>query len=466
MSKRLRVAVCDTPKKVELALSKKLVDLGYDVVYAGPLRDAGRNDTSARTRSALADADVWLTKWSFCLKGPNMIFNEVQPRLGLITMSVGTDHIDTSAIENMGLRLENCPAFCSKSVAEHALALAMRGLYSESVLPPLSAGKVIFNNFSDEFAEQAVAQILMRVRQMDQSMIRAKEYDYNRHDAPWNNDELRAARIGIIGRERSAVKLVRMLRLGFNCEMFGHDTSDGVAAYDVKYMSPVEVFDRSDYVFVCDNAYRGIYRNDGANASLPATVDSQGLEEPDRKFSDSKVAVMGTGRIGSILAKMARLGFNCSVSAYSTTQKKELTSIDIHYSSSVESTIAGAGFIFIALPLTVHTERLLGGEQIAQLPPYKAPVLVNVTRDEIVESESLFDCISRGMVMVYATDVLPKDKVLWSKEEPDDLTKKFVQHTSVVATPHEGDASKWSLERLLPEVKEKLTGFERGDWDG
>lgn len=465
MSKRLKAAVCDTPKKMELALSKKLVELGYDVVYAGPLRDIGKNDTSARTRSALADADVWLTKWSFCLKGPNMIFNEVRPRLGLITMSVGTDHMDTSAIENMGLRLENCPAFCSNSVAEHALALAMRGLYSESVLPPLSAGKVIFNNFSDEFAEQAVAQILMRVRQMDQSMERAKKYDYNRHDAPWKNEELRAAKIGIIGGDRSAVKLVRMLRLGFNCELFGHDTSDGVAAYDVRFMSPLEVFDRSDYVFFCDNAYGEIHRKDSAEHGKvyqSNILDSQKLEEPDRRFSDSKVAILGTGRIGSILAKMARLGFNCSVSAYSTTQRKELTSIDVHYSSSVESTIAGADFIFIALPLTVHTERLLGGEQISQLPPYKAPVLVNVTRDEIVESESLFDCISRGMVMVYATDVLPKDKVLWMKEEPDDLTKKFVQHTSVVATPHEGDASIWSLMRLLEEVKDKMLLFEGG----
>lgn len=453
MTEKRKVAIYDTPEKVGRTLSKAFEKAGYEVLFNGPL---GKD-------TARPDADVWLTKWSFLLKGENMILKDVHPKKGLITLSVGTDHIDTSAIKELGLRIENCPTFCSNSVAEHALALAMRGLYSKSILPSLSEGKVVFANFSDEYAEQAVAQMLMRVRQMDQSLERAKKYDYARHDIPWDNEELKAARIGIIGGDRSAVKLVRMLRLGFNCKLFGHDTSDGVGAYDVDYMSPVEVFDRSDYVFICSDRYGDIYRKGTVKHGevyLTNTLNSLGLEEPDRRFSDSKVAVLGTGRIGSILAKMTRLGFNCGVSAYSTTPKKELTTIDINYSSSVESAIAGADFIFISLPLTVHTEKLLGGEQLSELPPYKAPVLINVTRDEIVESESLFDCISRGMVMAYATDVLPKDKVLWRGEQPDDMTRKFVRHTSVVATPHEGDASRWSLERLAAEALEKMSAFE------
>ena len=165
MTKRRKVAIYDAPQKVGHALSKKLGQAGYEVLYNGPLS----KDT------ARADADVWLTKWSFLLKGKNMILKDIHPRLGLITLSVGTDHIDTSAIEELGLRLENCPPSCSNSVAEHALALAMRGLYNQSILPPLSEGKVVFTNFSDEFAEQAIAQILMRVRQMNQSIERAKK---------------------------------------------------------------------------------------------------------------------------------------------------------------------------------------------------------------------------------------------------------------------------------------------------
>jgi lactate dehydrogenase-like 2-hydroxyacid dehydrogenase len=492
MTKGLRVAVCDTPKKVERTLSRKLQKAGHDVVYAGPLRDMKADDdkrtTSAQTLKLLGEADVWLTKWSFCLRGEEMIFNEVKPRLGIITMSVGTDHMDLQAIEGLEMRVENCPTFCSNSVAEHAMALATRGLYHDShyalsplptgeamstvpsngqteiaqmqghyhdshyALPPLSTGNVAFTNFSDTYAESAVTQMLWRVRQLDESVLRARTYDYDRYDNPWKNEELASARIGIVGNERSSSKLAKILKKGFNCELLGCGASSALAAYRIANMSLPEVIDKANYIFVCGDGYGDLH---AANI-----IDSpRELRQPHLEMFGSTVAVLGTGRIGSLIAIMASDGFNCRVRAFSTTRKESLLEKGIEYFDTIEETVSKANFTFIALPLTGKTEHLLGEKALSQLSVDSPHVIVNVTRDEIVDSAYLLDCISRGVIMAYGTDVLPKDKVLWARKKPDVLTKKFVKHSSVVPTPHEGDASRRSLERLCQEAIAKLLMF-------
>jgi lactate dehydrogenase-like 2-hydroxyacid dehydrogenase len=457
MSKRLRVAVCDTPKKVQQALSEKLSRAGYDVVYAGPLRDKTKGNTrftSEQAKRSLVESDVWLTKWSFCLKGKGMIFDEVTPRLGLVTLSVGKDHIDLDALAKLGLRVENCPTFCSNSVAEHAMALAMGGLYQqqESILPPLSSGKVVFANFSDEYAESAVAQMLRRARQLDDSVQRARKKDYERYDAPWENEELSSAKIGIVGNDRSAKRLAKMLKLGFDCELLGCRTSDELARYRIRNMNVFEVMDNADYVFVCGEEYDSL---ESAN-----TIDSvKALTQPHMEMFGSRVAVLATGRIGSIIASMAHHGFDCKVTAFDKTRSEDLIG-NVEYIDSIGEAISKANFIFIALPLTANTERLLGREALSGMSSTSPHVLVNVTRDEIVDSQFLFECIKRGMVMAYGTDVLPEDKVLWAKGAPSVLTMKFIYNSSVVPTPHEGDASRHSLDRLCDEALDKLERFE------
>jgi len=126
MGKRLGVAIYDAPNKVSRKIATTLSKAGHTVLFEGPL-----NLDTARK-----DADVWITKWSFNLKGG--FFIKVHPKRALVTMSVGTDHIDKGPLRELGITLKTCPKSCSNSVAEHAWALALRPLFRESVLPPLS----------------------------------------------------------------------------------------------------------------------------------------------------------------------------------------------------------------------------------------------------------------------------------------------------------------------------------------
>jgi len=448
----LRVAIYDAPNTVGKTLSAVLSAGGFNVQYCGKL-----NEETARP-----DADLWLTKWSFNLKSE--FLRKAHPKLGIISLSVGTDHIDLSAAKELGLRVENCPTFSSNSVAEHAMALALRGIYGSSLLPPLGQGPVIFDEFSDHFAEQAVAQMLMRNRQLDQSIARAVRYDYERHDEPWENMELAKSKILFIGDERPAFNLAKMLRLGFNCDLYGYRTSEALEAYDIEQLNPETFRDLSssmDYVFILSRMSERV-------SGLKVQKD-QWLAEPDRGMAESLVAVLGTGRIGSKIARIMREGFNCRVVAFDENRKNELENLGVRYVDfskesrvdSLREALSRANFIFIALPLNEGTLSLIGQAQLSGMTAGISRVLVNVTRDKIIDSEALFDAISRGHLLAYATDVLPNDAILWRGGEPDDMTRKFVQHSGVIATPHEGDCSRQSLERLCQEVLGRISDISR-----
>ncbi|MFH0884822.1 MAG: NAD(P)-dependent oxidoreductase, partial [Candidatus Micrarchaeota archaeon] len=399
-SRGLKVAIYEAPKIVSRNLADSLARTGYEVLFEGKLS----------RETARGDADVWITKWSSNLNGD--FLRRSSPRLGIVTLTVGTDHIDMVAAAGLGLRVEKCPTFSSNAVAEHAMALAFRGLYQNPVLPPLSSGQVIFTNFSDEHAEAAVAQMVMRTRQIDQSVERARSYYYLdedglRPDEPWSNQDLAGAKIGIVGQDRSAYLLARMLSSGLKCDVYGFETSEDLTSfYGVKPMGLFSLVEQADYVFLCTDRYNMLDERRMVNAAE--------LERPSMELTGSRVAVLGTGGIGSIIARICARGFGCYVRAFSRSEKEELKEDGIHYVRPVEEAITDANFIFIALPLDESTRNLLSLERMSRFKTACTRVLVNVTRDKIVESEALFDFISRGGFLAYGTDVVPNDFVLWS----------------------------------------------------
>lgn len=436
----MKIALYDTPRAMARAVSKSLSHRGHEVLYEGPFS----------IQTARKDADVWITKWTFSLK--RALLETAHPKRGIVTMSVGTDHIDKAAVADAGLKLENCPTFCTNSVAEHALALAFGGLVRDYPLPHVSEGPLLFTGFSDACAEALVAQMLLRARQMKESAGRARKYDYRRYDSPWENSELAGAKIAIAGHHVPAPHLARMLRLGFNCDMYGYHADEGLEAFGVKPLFAPALLETFDYTIA--GARWSAAAGNGKHIAVAA------LEEPAIRFTGSHVAILGTGRIGSTIARIAKLGFNCEVTAFSTSQKKDMMELGVRYAPNIESAVGAADFIFIALPLTSSSRNIVNAGLLGGLPAGRQRVLVNVTRDGIVDSAALLDALERGIITVYSTDVLPRDKLLWAGGAPEDITRRFAEHPSVVATPHEGDCSRHSLGRLCSELAEKLTFME------
>ncbi len=446
----LKVAVYDMPLVVGRRLAEAAESAGHSVLFEGPLN----------ARTARSDADVWLTKWSFGLS--HGFLSEFRPRLGFVSATSGVDHIDRDAVSEYGLRAERCPTFSSRSVAEHALALAFKASYSRCSLPPLSAGPLMVSGYSDDFAGEAVAHMLMRDRNMDESVSCARSFSYleadgRRPSGPWENRELSGSRIGFVGRGRPAYMLAHILKSGFDCELWGHDVPNGMAAFNVRLSRLDELLEKCRYIFVCDDRQEALA---GAGSAFPAAR----LELPENSVLRSSVAVLGTGAIGSIIARICRLGFDCDVRAFSRSMKQELLDLGVRYPNydsghALASTLRGTDFVFAAVPGGAETANFLPEKGVREPFGDRRPVLVNITRDRIIDSEALYALVWSGHLSAYATDVMPGDFSLCKGEKPGHIARMFAQSPLVVPTPHIAECSRESLGRLVAEALSKLDDF-------
>ncbi|MCI0503203.1 hypothetical protein L0Y65_00660 [Candidatus Micrarchaeota archaeon] len=445
---RLSVAIYDMPTAVGARLSSALTKEGFDVLFEGRLAP----------ETAMNSASVWLVKWSY---GLNYDFlKSHHPKLGFISATKGVDHIDRKAMAELNLRAETCPGFSTVPVAEHAIALAMRSIYGPCLLPPLSSGLVVFSEYSDEYAERAVAQMIMRSRQIERGIERARNCNYldasgRRPSEPWFNQELAGARIGFIGRDRGAFGIARILKEGFDCDLYGYDVPEELEGfYSVKPDSFLHIIEHSDYLFLCTSHY-------GPRAG-PWSFDTASLPPPeDLSLGGSGVAVLGTGAIGSTIARICKKGFDCDVRAFNRSIKPELAGI-VEYldpQKPISETISDSNFSFISLPLNAGTSNLITAKQMGDLFINRKRVLINVGRDRIIESDAVIDFVSRGGLLTYATDLAHNDASLCQGKAPDDKTRMFLQHGRILPTPHEAECSKNALERLVTEVFAKLNNF-------
>ncbi|MFH0737978.1 MAG: NAD(P)-dependent oxidoreductase [Candidatus Micrarchaeota archaeon] len=451
-----KVAIYGAPRIVAKRLSDLLQNQGCTVLYDGPLN----KDT------ACEEADIWIMKWSFIES--DAFLREHHPKTGIVSLTAGLDHLRFKAIEELGLKLVNCPTFSSNSVAEHALALAMRGASRSSILPPLSAGRIFITHYSDDKAEPVVAEMLMRSRQLEDSVSRAHNYEYfrpddpeTRHDEPWTNDELADSTVGIIGADRDASRLAGCLTRGFGCEILVEEIPRWVRPSDlaerrVVPASITTILEECDYIFTCARAYDNIRGMPGR-----ISVDSRAMHGLEPSFEGAEIAVIGAGRIGARIAHMARLGFGCAVTAFNRSFNPGLIDIGVRYAKTIDEALRTAAFIFVTLPLNAETRAMIGRDSLGGMKAGSPRVMVNVARDGICESDAIFDEVSRGGVMTFATDVAPSEYLFMRNGVPDDMMRKFNQHSSITITPHEGDCSKRSLERMCGEVMRAIENILR-----
>lgn len=100
------------------------VDRGFD---HRPIAEALAADLDAREAVSPAEASdvVALVTGAVPIGRP-----EVAPYPALrvvVTCSIGTDHIDVAALDELGIAVRNTPTYCTEEVADHALACVLAG---------------------------------------------------------------------------------------------------------------------------------------------------------------------------------------------------------------------------------------------------------------------------------------------------------------------------------------------------
>jgi len=143
-----------------------------------------------------------------------------------------------------------------------------------------------------------------------------------------------------------------------------------------------------------------------------------------------KLGILGLGRIGSKVAKRAKMGFDMDVSYFDEFRKAAFEQeLGVHY-AAIETIMAESDFVLVMLPLMKETENLIDYEKLSLMKPNA--VLINSSRGEIVNEGDLVRILEEGKIFGAALDVF--------HEEPIPYNHPLLQFDNVLTTPHIGSA--------------------------
>ena len=243
------------------------------------------------------------------------------------------------------------------------------------------------------------------------------------------------------------LKLIQLTATGMNNvdqeACIAHNVAlNNVAGYAVKSV-PEHTF------MLMLNAMRaGIYyHKKSIDGSWQASGNWCLLDVPLIDLEDKTLGIIGVGTIGKRVTDIAR-AFGMTV-LWAEHQGREPRNSDY---SAFDEVLACADVISLHCPLDDNTHHLINKNTLAKMS--KQPLIVNVARGGIVDSQALADAINNEQIMGYATDVFEQEPML-----ADDPLLGITEHPRVIFSPHNAWGSESAQETLWQMLSKQVSDF-------
>ncbi|RLG80023.1 MAG: 3-phosphoglycerate dehydrogenase [Thermoprotei archaeon] len=162
------------------------------------------------------------------------------------------------------------------------------------------------------------------------------------------------------------------------------------------------------------------------------------------------LGIIGMGRIGRAVARMARYGFGMKILYYDVIRcPKEFEEEVGAVYTDLDSLLRGADVVSIHVPLTPKTKHLINESRLKLMK--KNAILVNTSRGGVVDTNALIKALREGWIAGAAIDVY--------EEEPLPPNHPLTKLENVVLTPHIGASTYEALERASIDIAEKVINF-------
>ena len=179
------------------------------------------------------------------------------------------------------------------------------------------------------------------------------------------------------------------------------------------------------------------------------------MRTPDfpRDLAELKVTVVGMGRIGNEIARLARV-LGMPVTGVRRSGRQPGDHADrVVPPSELDAILPQTDWLVLACPLTDDTRGLITAERLARLP--RGARIANIARGEIVDEPALIAALQSGHLAgayldVFAQEPLPAESPLW------DLP-------NVIVTPHNSAAAAGNEDRVFAVFLDNLGRFLQGE---
>lgn len=183
-----------------------------------------------------------------------------------------------------------------------------------------------------------------------------------------------------------------------------------------------------------------------------------------RNLHGRVAGVIGTGRIGALVARTLRLGFGCEVLASDVVEDPELVAMGVFYVSPAEL-LERTEIVSLHCPLTPQTRHIIDADVIAKAR--EGLVIVNTSRGALIDTRALIAGLKSRRIGGVALDVYEQEADLFFEDlsneiiEDDDF-QRLLTFPNVLVTGHQAFLTQEALEGIAETTLGNITDFEAG----
>ena len=195
---------------------------------------------------------------------------------------------------------------------------------------------------------------------------------------------------------------------------------------------------------------------------LQRKIDADGWAWPTERWLGSDIAgktvgIVGCGKIGSSMARMAGAGFRARVVGYDPHKTAvEMQSLGIESYDNLRDMLAVCDFVSLHVSLSDATRHLIGAAELAAMKP--TAILINTARGALEDEAALLQALEEGRIAGAGLDVFSREP-LNRKDHP---LRALYSMENVILMPHLTFYTAEAMDRLETETLERCREIIEG----
>jgi phosphoglycerate dehydrogenase-like enzyme len=173
------------------------------------------------------------------------------------------------------------------------------------------------------------------------------------------------------------------------------------------------------------------------------------------------LTMIGIGRIGRAVARIARTGFGMRAVGYHRRGSSSAAAARPDFDAltdGIEEALSQADFVVLLIPAAPENAHFINAERLAMMPP--RAWLINTARGMVVDERALYDALAAGRIRGAALDVFDREPY-----EPVEAGKDLRGLPNVILVPHVGSHTPEANGRMAARALENIMLAEAGQFD-
>lgn len=174
--------------------------------------------------------------------------------------------------------------------------------------------------------------------------------------------------------------------------------------------------------------------------------------------------VIGTGRIGALVARTLAAGFGCRVLAHDVHHDPALEMLGVIYADP-RTIAAESDIITLHCPLSPETHHIIRSETLALARP--GLILINTSRGALIDTHAAIEALKTGLLGGLAIDVYEQEADVFFEDLsneilPDDLLARLLTFPNVLITGHQAFFTRDALQTIAETTLGNAMNVELG----